>query len=88
MNHELKTWPDFFEAMAQGVKSFEYRRNDRGFRVGDTLTLREWDYQTAHYTGRSLWVEVTFIVNGGSVGIPEGYCIMQTKPLIPSETGK
>lgn len=41
--HELKTWSPFFEAIANEEKTFEVRRNDRDFQVGDILLLREWD---------------------------------------------
>lgn len=43
MRHELKTHPEPFEAVVQGLKTFEYRYDDRGFNVGDELLLREWD---------------------------------------------
>lgn len=39
--HELKLWTVFFEDTYR--KPFELRRNDRGFKVGDRLHLREWD---------------------------------------------
>lgn len=39
--HRLKTWAQFFEAVAVGDKRFEYRRNDRGFQRGDTVELIE-----------------------------------------------
>jgi hypothetical protein len=42
MNHELKTWPRFFEPLVAGKKTFELRENDRKFKEGDTLTLKEF----------------------------------------------
>ena len=33
--HNLKAWPEFFDAVADGRKTFEVRRNDRGYREGD-----------------------------------------------------
>ena len=43
MTHELKTWPEFFIETRGGRKKFELRKNDRDFRVGDQLLLKEWD---------------------------------------------
>jgi hypothetical protein len=39
MIHELKTWPKIFEQMKSGLKTFDFRKNDRGFQVGDFLLL-------------------------------------------------
>lgn len=44
--HSLKTWPEPFQALVDGRKTFELRKNDRGFMVGDQLQLREWDPAT------------------------------------------
>ena len=41
--HHLKTWPRFFVPAWAGLKRFEVRKNDRGFREGDLVLLEEWD---------------------------------------------
>ena len=41
--HILKCWPNSYDAIAAGVKCFEWRRDDRGYEVGDVLVLRKWD---------------------------------------------
>ncbi|QJD54428.1 hypothetical protein P9A28_gp42 [Sphingomonas phage Eidolon] len=51
--HELKCHPHFFAAIAAGKKTFEIRRNDRDYRIGDMLNLREYDPTFGH-TGRRL----------------------------------
>ena len=43
MNHVLKIEPPYFEAVAEGKKTFEIRHNDRGYNAGDTVLLREFD---------------------------------------------
>ena len=40
--HELKAWPDCFQAVVNGQKKFEVRRDDRGFEEGDIVHLREF----------------------------------------------
>jgi hypothetical protein len=72
---ELKTWPEPFQATLEERKRFEFRNNDRGFIIGDTLLLREWNDLTRKYTGRELLVKVTYILHRG-FGLPEGYCVL------------
>lgn len=64
MNHELKTWPKYFEAIVNGSKTFEIRRDDRPFAEGDTLRLREFDPSTSTFSGRFVDVVVGFIYRG------------------------
>ena len=40
--HELKIYPKYFEAILDGKKTFEIRKNDRYFHVGDRIVLKEW----------------------------------------------
>ncbi len=83
--HGLKTWPDFFEAIVDGRKTFELRVNDRGFQTGDQLHLREWDPRKLanSYTGRTFLVEVTYILPVAKEGYREPWVIMAIKPAPP-----
>jgi hypothetical protein len=75
IEHELRTWPHAYDAVAANLKPWEYRLADRDYRVGDTLWLRKWS-PTDGYWGESLRRTVIFILEGGAFGIPSGYCIM------------
>lgn len=59
--HALKCWPEFYTEVIAGRKNFEIRRNDRGFKVGDTLWLREWSPRSETYSNRSCRMEVTYL---------------------------
>jgi hypothetical protein len=59
--HELKIWPEFFQAVLTERKTFEVRKNDRGFQDGDHLLLREWRPDRQLYTGREVLVGITYL---------------------------
>jgi hypothetical protein len=88
--HELKTHPGPFQALMDGTKTFEFRKDDRGFEVGDRLTLREWrppdmpgaatlGIPVGVYTGRCEDFLITYKL-AGRFGVPEGYCVLGIKP--------
>ena len=56
-----KIWPEYFEQVLSGKKTYELRLNDFEVNEGDTLILEEWDPRTKQYTGRSVKKEVTFV---------------------------
>lgn len=74
-SHALKTLPPYFEAVADGRKTFEVRKDDRGFAVGDMLVLREWDADAQQYTGRLAVRRVTYVL-AGYAAIAQGYVVL------------
>ena len=82
--HELKTWPEWYEPSLNNDKPYEIRKNDRDYKVGDVLHLRE--YRPAKYgfpgsfTGRSMRRDITHILPGGKFGVQEGYVILSLGP--------
>lgn len=83
MEHKLKILPQYFKAVQEGTKTFELRKNDRGFKVGDILILREWikrDLQReSNFTGNEIKKEISYVLEGGKYGLEEGYCILGLK---------
>lgn len=66
----------FYGEIAEGKKTFEFRINDRDYKVGDTLHMKEYDPEKQEETGRQMWCDVTYVLPGGNFGLPEGYCVM------------
>jgi Domain of unknown function (DUF3850) len=73
---ELKSLPDQFPAMWTGRKRAEFRRDDRGYAVGNLLDLREWDPATTQHTGFRLTARVTHLARGPAYKIPEGFAVL------------
>lgn len=89
MIHELKTDPASFQNIAKGIKTFELRKDDRGFEAGHMLCLRETRHTAAEmqagqpliYTGQTLNVRVTHLLRGHQHGIADGWVTMSIKLL-------
>jgi hypothetical protein len=63
MLHNLKINKEFFIPVLEQIKTFEIRRNDRDFHIGDKIILNEWDEKKKQYTGRKTNVEITYITD-------------------------
>ena len=71
--HRLKLAKMFFDAVDTGKKSFELRKNDRNYQIGDVLELHEMN--DGEETGRITEKQVIYILEGFK-GLEEGYCIL------------
>jgi ParB family transcriptional regulator, chromosome partitioning protein len=87
--HELKTWPGPFAALWGGIKTFEFRRDDREprFEAGDVLHLYEFNPETQRHTGRMVAARVPYLLRGPAFGLPEGYVVMSVTDLMRHPMG-
>ena len=82
--HELKTDPEVFQAIYDGLKTYEIRKHDRDYKVGDRLHLRETFYtgqqmksgKPLRYTGRQHFAQITHILRGPVYGLANGWSIL------------
>ena len=75
--HELKISPKYFDDVKSGNKRFEIRKDDRDYKVGDLITLKE--YENGQYTGREIKnIPIRYILRNVTFeyGLMDGYCIL------------
>ena len=58
---EKKTWPEAFEKVLSGEKTYDIRLADWDIKSGDVLVLREWDPAKKAYTGRVIEKRVGYV---------------------------
>ena len=78
--HDLKIKTGFWKSLCCGEKTFEIRKNDRGFNKGEFIrfhVLREDEFQEAKYHEPYLW-EITYVLSGW--GLKSGYVALGIKP--------
>lgn len=78
--HDLKITPGHFQSVSDERKTFEIRNNDRGFKVGDYLLLREWNPDTKEYSGRSIIRKIPYVLYD-SLFVSEGYVALSLQTL-------
>lgn len=76
--HVLKTLSEYWDAVERGEKTFEVRRDDRGFQRGDTVVLARSDRLASgavFETHKRLRFTIGWILTGGQFGIEPGYVV-------------
>ncbi len=89
--HELKILPIYFEEVIKGNKTFEIRKDDRDFNVGDILLLKEYDPdeiyfdiddKETHFSGKKILRKISYILKDiPSLGLKQGYVLLAVKEL-------
>lgn len=74
--HSVKILPEYFEAVISGEKTFEIRYNDRDYKVGDLLCLKE--FCDGDYTGRETVREICYMLDDPTC-CKEGYVVLGLK---------
>jgi len=74
--HEIRIASIYYDDVITGKKTFELRKNDRGYKVGQLLSMNE--FTEGRYTGRTVEAEITYMLEGFA-GLQEGYCILGIK---------
>ncbi len=59
---EKRVWPEYFEKIISGDKTFEVRLADWRCDEGDILVLKEFNPKTKEYTGREVEKKITYIL--------------------------
>lgn len=72
--HYLKTINPYFTDILNDLKTFEVRKNDRDFKVGDVLHLQEF-VPPSTYTGREIRANIIYMLNDAQY-CKEGYVVL------------
>lgn len=78
MTHCLKCWPEYFNDIKAGIKTFEVRKNDRPFQVGHPILLQEYNPETNSYTGKEWSGTITYLMADTDF-VKKGYVILGIK---------
>lgn len=71
--HEIKIAASYYDDVTSEKKRFELRKNDRGYKVGDTLKMLE--FKDGKHTGRTIEADIIYMLEEYT-GLQEGYCIL------------
>jgi len=88
IDHRIKSWPQFFQPMIDGLKKHDMRNmKDRDYKVGQVLLLQEFDPFGGGYTGREAMFRVTYITSNdtpcalSSAALEDGFAILSLERL-------
>ena len=72
--HYLKTINPYYSQVWDFNKKFEFRKNDRDFKVGDIVFLQEYYPLNKYFSGSEIKVKITSLLKDFE-GIEKDYCV-------------
>lgn len=80
--HILKIEEEYFEEVACGDKTFELRKNDRDYQVGDVIHFVDTDGNEIYWKINNIF-QITYVLESvPEYGLREDYCILGIKELV------
>jgi hypothetical protein len=76
--HKVKILPVYYNRIIAFQKTFEIRKNDRDYQIGDELILREFDQFSQEYTGRECHTRIIY-VEFFPKGLQKNYVVLGIK---------
>lgn len=80
--HDVKLGTTFFDDVKTGRKTFELRKNDRGYKEGDIIVMHE--YKDGTTTGRTIEKKIVYMLEDFT-GLEDGYCILGLREVKAGE---
>lgn len=82
MKHYINLSAESFNDVIEGRKQYELQKNDKDYRIGDTIELSE--YKEGQKTGRITLVKIIHMTEDYT-GLVDGYCILGIKLMVNQE---
>ena len=81
MMHDIKIRRKFYDAILEGRKKSEVRKDDRHYRVGDLIRFHVINYGGFGIIVSNKTFEITHKLTHDDFpeGIPEGYCVLSIR---------
>jgi hypothetical protein len=92
--HHVKSWAQYFGPITTDQRTHDLRRNDRDYKVGDTMILEEFDPTTQKYTGQKCEVEITSMTSMSqpcavsSEALDPAFCILSIRRVKSREASR
>ena len=85
MVHNIKLNIGFCDLVNNGIKSFEIRRNDRNYQVGDYIQFAPVGvlYREVEHPIKYELFKITYILSGW--GLQDGFCALAIKKVDQNE---
>lgn len=73
--HRVKSWPEYYAPIVRNIKTFDLRKDDRAYAVGDWIVFEEFKHGIGTYTGATTTRRIVYILRNFD-GLMPGYCIL------------